>query len=386
MKQNRWHVTGTLKFSAFISWLLSCFLLLFAWVGCTEEKEYAAKYMRDFDLDKSVQMDLSDFVDSISIIPLATTDASLIKHPTRLAYVGGRFYINDNQLKILAFDRSGTFLFSTETLAGEGPNEYSSCIDFNVLENGNIEIFDALKYKIREYDSSLHCVKSIELPKQVLPASGFHKISEDICIFEDKASLKFYSLADRQIIKTVQLPFKDEMSTIAKAGLRETNGELYFSNRTPESILYKVDLESMELHPHYGFDFGNKNFDWRDLPEGQNVSFYREYVISNDSKAFVADKFVTPNIQMCFVVYNKRMYFALYDERTGTSRTYYNQEYSKPQLMIPDLFQDNTFYYVCEPQFLDYVLDARLMSSESIRTIESVKEDDNPVIVCYKLK
>lgn len=254
------------------------------------------------------------------------------------------------------------------------------------MENGNIEIFDALKYKIREYDSSLHCVKTIELPKQVLPAFGFHKVSEETYVFENKVSLKFYSLADKQIIKTVRLPFKDEMSAIARAGLRETNGELYFSNRTPESILYKVDLESMELHPYYGFDFGDKNFDWRDLPEGQNVSFYRGYVMSNDSKAFVADKFVTPDIQMCFVVYNKRMYFALYDERTGISRTYYNQEYSKPQLMIPDLFQDNAFYYVCEPQFLDYVLDTRLMSPESIRSIESVKEDDNPVIVCYNLK
>lgn len=88
MKQNKWYVTETLKFNAFISWLLSCFLLLFAWVGCTEEKEFAAKYMRDFDLDKSVQMDLSDFVDCISVIPLATTDASLIKHATRLAYGG----------------------------------------------------------------------------------------------------------------------------------------------------------------------------------------------------------------------------------------------------------------------------------------------------------
>lgn len=366
--------------------LLLCFLLLFVGVSCTGEKEHSAKYVRNFDLDKSVQMDLSDFVDSISVIPLATTDASLIKHVSRLVYVNGCFYINDNQGKILAFDRSGTFLFSTETLAGNGPNEYFNCVDFNVLENGNIEIFDALKYKIREYDSSLHCVKTIELPKQVLPASGFHKVSEETYVFENKASLKFYSLADKQIIKTVQLPFKDEMSAIARAGLRETNGELYFSNRTPESILYKVDLESMELHPYYGFDFGDKNFDWRDLPEGQNVSFYRGYVMSNDSKAFVADKFVTPDIQMCFVVYNKRMYFALYDERTGISRTYYNQEYSKPQLMIPDLFQDNAFYYVCEPQFLDYVLDTRLMSPESIRSIESVKEDDNPVIVCYNLK
>lgn len=91
--------------------LLLCFLLLFVGVSCTGEKEHSAKYVRNFDLDKSVQMDLSDFVDSISVIPLATTDASLIKHVSRLVYVNGRFYINDNQGKILAFDRSGTFSF-----------------------------------------------------------------------------------------------------------------------------------------------------------------------------------------------------------------------------------------------------------------------------------
>lgn len=91
--------------------LLLCFLLLFVGVSCTGEKEHSAKYVRNFDLDKSVQMDLSDFVDSISLIPLATTDASLIKHVSRLVYVNGCFYINDNQGKILAFDRSGTFSF-----------------------------------------------------------------------------------------------------------------------------------------------------------------------------------------------------------------------------------------------------------------------------------
>lgn len=91
--------------------LLLCFLLLFVGVSCTGEKEHSAKYVRNFDLDKSVQMDLSDFVDSISVIPLATTDASLIKHVSRLVYVNGCFYINDNQGKILAFDRSGTFSF-----------------------------------------------------------------------------------------------------------------------------------------------------------------------------------------------------------------------------------------------------------------------------------
>ena len=155
-----------------------------------------------------MKMNLPEFVDSIFVIPLATNDSSLIKNVVGLSFVDSIFYINDNQTNILSFDSKGNFLCSTGKLRGSGPNEYFACIAFNILENGNCEIFDGLKHRLWEYDSNLNYVSSSELPEDVLPASNFLRVSKDICIIEDVNSLKFYSSKEGRVLKMISLPQK----------------------------------------------------------------------------------------------------------------------------------------------------------------------------------
>ncbi len=349
--------------------------------------EDVAKHTIHFDLDKAVKMKLSEFVDSIFVIPLATNDSSLMRNAVSLSFVNNCFYINDNQTNVLSFDCKGDFLYSTAKLRGNGPNEYFACIAFNILENGNLEIFDGMKHRLWEYDSNLNYVSSCELPEEVLPASNFLRVSKKLCIIEDINSLKFYSSKDNRVIKVISLPWKKELTSITRnVGLKKQGGEIYYSMRTPERILYKVDVEKMSLQPYYAFDFGIHNFNLGELPEDQPLSFYQNYVMANDEKAFVADKLVSSGARMCFLIYDKKMYFAFHDEDNGFSRIYYNEADSRGQLMIPNLYLDDILYYICEPRALGYVLDFNLMSPEDVEKVKSVQEDDNPVIVCYKLK
>ena len=371
--------------------LTRCFLLciLVPLVFCTgcEQKVREAKYVRHFNLDKFAKMNLSDFIDSISLVPLATSDSSLIKKVVRLSVVHNRFYINDNMVKLLVFDRDGKLVSSSEQVHGYGPEEYTGCIDFDVLPNGNIEIYDVLRYKIREYDSTWTVKKVRDFPKALLPVSDVSKISGDLCVFEDDISLKFYSLERGEIQKTLSLVIPKGMSAVASnAGVQKMVGNIYYSSRKPENVLYRINIETLDLEPYYLFDFGEKNFEMSDLPIDQDLSFYQNYVMDRSDKAFVVDKLVTDNWQLCFVIYNRKMCVALYDERTGRPMVYYNQAREKGQLMIPHLCQDNMLYYVCEPQQLEYVIDKGLMSSEDREKMNKISEDDNPVVVCYKLK
>lgn len=365
--------------------LLLAFLLV-TMMGC-HKGEDIVEHTIHFDLDKVEKMNMSEFVDSIFVIPLATNDCSLIKNVVGLSFVGDRLYINDNQTNILSFDCEGNLLYSTAKLRGNGPNEYFACIAFNILENGNLEVFDGMKHRLLEYDSNLSYVSSCELSEEILPASNFLRASNDICIIEDVNSLKFYSLKNKGVIKVISLPWKKGLSSITRnAGLKKQNGEIYYSMRTPNRILYKVDVEKMRLLPYYAFDFGTYNFDLDELPENQPLSFYQSYVMSNNEKAFIADKLVSSDLQMCFFIYNKKMCFAFHNVSNGLFRIYYNEANSFQQLMIPDLYMNGILYYVCEPRALGYALDFNLMSSEDIEKVKLVQEDDNPVIVCYKLK
>ena len=264
--------------------------LLFVATACCDRGAEMAKYTIHFDLRKAVKMNLPEFVDSIFVIPLATNDSSLIKNVVGLSFVDSIFYINDNQTNILSFDSKGNFLCSTGKLRGSGPNEYFACIAFNILENGNCEIFDGLKHRLWEYDSNLNYVASSELPEDVLPASNFLRVSKDICIIEDVNSLKFYSSKEGRVLKMISLPQKKGLPSITRnSGLKKLNDEIYYSLRTPERILFKVDIEKMSLQPYYAFDFGQHNLNLRELPNELPLSFYQNYVMANDGVAFVAD-------------------------------------------------------------------------------------------------
>ncbi|MDR0988998.1 MAG: hypothetical protein LBM06_06015 [Prevotellaceae bacterium] len=50
------------------------------------------------------------------------------------------------------------------------------------------------------------------------------------------------------------------------------------------------------------------------------------------------------------------------------------------------LMQDGCFYFVADPGYLSHLLDERLMSQADLEKVRSLKEDDNPVIVVYRMK
>lgn len=366
-----------------VIWLVGLLLT----VAACHTEESPAKYRLHADLDKAMKMNFSDFMDSIFVVPLETNDSSLVKKAASLSVARGCFYLNDNREKILSFDAQGNFLYSTARLHGNGPNEYVTCMAFNVSEEGRLEIFDALRHRLWEYGPDLKYVSSYELAEEVLPASHFLRVSEDMCIAEDTHSLKFYSLKDKKVLKVLSLPCREGLPSISpNAGLKVVDGEIYYSHRTPDNLLYKVSMKDMSLQPYCAFHFGTYDFDWDELPGGQPLSFYQDYVMTHDAKAFVADKWVSPHARMCFLVHDKQMYFVFHDAGSGPPRVYYNEPHSPGQLMIPHLYRDGVLYSVCEPQYLAHVLDFDLMSPGDIEKVKAVKADDNPVIVCYKLK
>lgn len=105
----------------------------------------------------------------------------------------------------------------------------------------------------------------------------------------------------------ISLPQKKGLPSITRnSGLKKLNDEIYYSLRTPERILFKVDIEKMSLQPYYAFDFGQHNLNLRELPNELPLSFYQNYVMANDGVAFVADKLVSSTMQMCFLSITKR--------------------------------------------------------------------------------
>lgn len=70
----------------------------------------------------------------------------------------------------------------------------------------------------------------------------------------------------------------------------------------------------------------------------------------------------------------------------GINKVYYNMPEVKGQLMQPHLVSGDCLYYFSEPDLLPYLIDENLLSEKSSQYINKMKSDDNPLIICYKLK
>lgn len=362
-------------------------LLWLVILGGCEETSRSSVPSVTFDLSAAKPMKMSEFVDSITLIPLETNDSSLIKRIESLNITKGSLLVKDRGC-LLVFDRNGKFLYSTEKLKGPGPENYRSGYAFTLLPNGNLEVYDVFACKLIVYDQDLAFVSSTKISKDVLPVSGYLYLSEDYRLFLGRDNLRLYSMKNNCMIDTIKVPYRKHFSALHMKGLQKKGDTILVSTKN-QNTFYElhVDSLSMELKPVFEFDFGTEaNFSLEDLPENEPEQFYRYYQLNNPRKAYVESKYVDDKRKMCFFVYDQKFYFAYYNENTAVASIYYNIWGEKGQLCMPRLYKDGMIYASCEAADISYFIDETLLSIEEKQKMESLREDDNPVIICYKLK
>lgn len=344
---------------------------------------------------ESEKMDLSDFIDSICIIPLETADNSLIKRSVNLKIVNHQYFINDSREQLLVFDECGNYLYSSKKKAGNGPNEYLTLMDFDII-NDKIEIFDALGYKMRVYNEDMDYVEEFILNRDILPAERYFKLNDDLYVFQesDKTgfNLKLYSKKRNEILEKIEVSSsvsdeKKQFVGVTPHPFLAYNGKYYATSFFPSNELYEFDPISLKLSLVLRTDFGKYNFSIEQMSSSVNSSV--DYLKDNSDKfAFVGAKYLLPHHKLVFFSYGKihPLHLAYFSEKANSVKVYYNEPYSKEQMPIPDLVENNYLYYVCEPQYLSYHVDTMLMVKKDILKMKIINEDDNPIIIRYKLK
>lgn len=360
-----------------------CTLFVILLAGCSEKSALSIPSV-SFDVDKAELMNMSEFIDSISVIPLETNDCSLLKYPELLSLTPTEFLVRDKGA-LLAFNREGRFLYSTQHLQGAGPNNYYSGLDFTLMENGVIEVFDAIKYKLIMYDMNFNYLSSHILSKDIFPSIGYLYISNDLRLFIGRNKLMLYSIKKKTIVNSVDVLYHPHMRILKRGGFRVENNEIYCSGNY-QNKMYRIMLDDFVLQPYFEFDFGKNNFQMEDIQDNMPDKYYKDYIYTQKDKVFISDKYVDKEKKMCFFTYNMKSYFAYRDENKDITQIYYNEPQAKKQFLPASYYDDEIFYYICEPQYLEYVIDESLMSEGDISKMEKIKDDDNPIIVCYKLK
>lgn len=160
------------------------------------------------DLNANVKDTLyySSFIDSISYIPLQTTDSCLIGQIKDVIIRDNMIFVHDKQLHtIWIFDNEGNYK-SNISRKGSGPEEYATLnkITYNNV-NKQITILDIWTQSILTYDLSGHFIKRIKLDTY---PTDFVKLDDTSYILSrigEKDSLAGFYLADSSGHKTEML-------------------------------------------------------------------------------------------------------------------------------------------------------------------------------------
>lgn len=224
-------------------------------------------------LDSSLEpQGFIDKVSDIRFISLETTQQSIINRIDKCIVKGDRFYILDKkQQSVFVFTNEGKFITRINRL-GKGANEYIELTDFEIGEEGELIVFDAISQRILFSNNEFDFIKSLK----VCAGDKMLRLNdENFIIYADIPEKKGYAIhvfGGNDSIKQTLFPASDDEG-IRPAYNREKhldyqNGKVRFI-RSYDYNVYEIRNDSLSIQ--HRFDFGNKN-----MPEGLLKGTYPE--------------------------------------------------------------------------------------------------------------
>ena len=350
--------------------------------ACSEQLKENSNVIQ-VDIENAQPMNLADFVESIQLVPLETTDESLIKRIERMVIRDGKVYIQNDLQDVLVFDENGKFLLSTAQKRGQGPEDYFMLMSMDVTNDGLISIYEG--FRIREYDMDLNLVNSYfpQLPDSIhsaLEKRKHIKLDDDIYLFRDNEYTSYYSASKDSVLSIKHEHYHPKSCAIVNnLRLLEHEGEIYFSPSYICDTLYRVNMAEHRMEPVIAFH-SEEDINLDEMPDDMTFQYYVEYMM-NTEKMFMLDKVHLPHADFCFMANVKdKKGGVVYRDKHGKVKVYYQKD--TQSFPVPHAVYENKLVFAAMPEYIEE-MDMTLVDAESLERIKDLKEDDNQVLVIY---
>jgi hypothetical protein len=352
--------------------------------------------------DDLLGIDFSLYLDSVKYVKLELTDESIIGQIDKVVIYDERIYIFDTQTSgLFVFDMDGHYLHRIARI-GQGPEEYTRLHFFDIdRENRHIVLTDLMTSWIMRYDLNGNFLSRQKIPvwcfgASVLPNKGV-VLYADFRDNSDKLEQEYNLLYLDSVmnIKQAFFPYNSKdfdqrmKPPVALGGLFYAfKDNLYFTFGGGNTV-YQMTGDS--LISKYQFDFGDDILQIENIP---NPDKFTDRLKSNKYKGFLTP--VMGNDQLLFF----RMY------PTGYS-VYYSKESGNVLSTFMFLFDDLPFSSLFQTGYDSWIV-SEIHSYNLTKTKDYMKfhkktpinkyakellsladestEDDNPVLMFYKLK
>lgn len=385
--------------------------------GCKHVKENRAAYqIVPVEFNNSMEIKLSDFVNSIDIIPLETTGNNLLGTVGNIFYHGDRLYITSahrgRNRKLYIFDSKGKFQLVIDK-QGQGPGEYREMADYVLSESSDVLIFSNLE-KIVRYDSLGNFMQ--EQKNNFLLKDFSNEIDNSVFLFK-QLNLKE---KDRSLLVKYNLTSNKEepFFTITNHELRKMSGvtnfntfsicdnDIYFNYPFCDTIF---NVTSKERVAAFYVDFGKKKLPQNLFGDEVEIIPKMRMVKKNGGVDAITGFNVSNNyLYICFTDFEHTDYFSLFNLKTKQILTackivddmfFKGEVYSFIECGIPREYDGEDLLWTLDAGTLIRAYDNYKKRADKeewdnfasanvklVSVCNALKEEDNPVILRLKLK
>ncbi|MCQ2973872.1 MAG: 6-bladed beta-propeller [Bacteroidales bacterium] len=351
-------------------------------------------YCEDFfsNLDSPSNENFDNILDTLKVIKLETTEASLLGYVVNIKFSNNYIYISDINNQFMIFDLNGNYIKSLKKGNGPGEVNYPGNFIFNNYTNELI-IFD--NNQIKKYTETGEYITSLEMNDFLVDFAALDNgyvlyIAEINNNYKYKAKINFTDF-DFNIKKSITLD--GEYPIMFSKSFYKSNDNELFMSRFYDYNVYSIKDTTLQIK--YKYQLGKYEY----IYDGHILT------VENKYKDNVTDKFITNGIYLDCNNYqyfsfknDERIGYILRNKQTGKmiNPFSYNDEVSKYSFVLNCIYSstvyNNYMISLFIPEYFNYFKSAKKLSpdnkisQEDINKIQSLKEDDNPLIFLFKLK
>jgi hypothetical protein len=381
--------------------IISIFVAI--WVSCNNEISDSGK-IETIQLKSSLKEKASNLFKEAKVIPLETTDSSLIVRIKRIEIWNDNIFVL-NELKshnnILCFDLGGKFLFSIDRM-GQGPGDYSYLGDFIIDENLNHLILVSENSRTLHFDLQGNFLYDI-VSNDIYYPTHFIYLNDSTYLTYNDGSLE---------PKNISLLYLDAKTMNIKYMSNSINEFYYSAGNRPicinnNNVLcltfsdYIYDISNRDnVYIKYMLYFTNtqienkKRLRINDLTDDEITKIITQYYF-NEEDTFIVSMYEN-NEYLAFTCRN----FIQKENKNVTYITFYNKAdkktYNSDNIDFDGFklyncgirgINNQTFYCVLpeiSPDDKEKIKNSSIFSEIDKQKLLAQKEDDNPVLLLLK--
>jgi hypothetical protein len=344
-------------------------------------------------------LDLGALIESIRFIPLETTEESLISEINNILVTDSNIYIMDTYLggSVLIFDNAGKFIKRIQR--GQGPAEILNLKDID-FDKKNQELV-VYHYKIL----SFYTPEGEYKRRERIPFNAFNfSVTPDGYLFraENGVDNRHLGYSENYQLLMTDKNFKLKSVGIPYIYSKELDyGILDYTQTTDKNINFTLSFNNTvyqyvndkEIKAKYRLDFSRKSFPENLLKKLSTIDFFQS-AKDNDYYYFMGD-YVENDTHDFFQLENRYIKMAMSifrDKKSGNTLAGTTLSYFQiaPIIEIPKTSEDSLFISYFQPHDIDkfksILPDCKMVTLEDKIKLEQLQEDDNPVLMFYKLK